>query len=66
LLFSVSIGIYIWWQDRTNTDDNNYATGGRKFSPWPVAFSIGATSISAITMIGTPSEYYIYGKRLKN
>ena len=35
--------------------------GGQKFTALPVALSLTATSISAITMMGSPSEYYVYG-----
>merc|ERR1712130_31796 len=58
---SASIGLIIWWKDRNNEDEDNYATGGKSFSAYPVAFSIGATSMSAITMIGSPAEYYEFG-----
>lgn len=37
------------------------ALGGQKFSALPVALSLTATSLSAITMMGSPSEYYSYG-----
>ena len=39
LLFSASIGVYIWWQDRANDDEDNYATGGRSFSAIPGLFA---------------------------
>ena len=58
--------MYIWWKDRNLENENNYATGGKSFSAWPVAFSIGATQISAITMIGSPAEYYFYGDGIQN
>ena len=37
------------------------ALGGQKFTAFPVALSLTATSLSAITMMGSPSEYYSYG-----
>ena len=33
-------------------DETNYALGGQSFSALPVALSLTATSISAITMMG--------------
>ena len=56
-----AIGIFFGWRDRKNKDSNNYALGGQKFTALPVALSLTATSISAITMMGSPSEYYVYG-----
>ena len=53
LVISTVIGIFFAWKDRQNRDENNYALGGRVFSAWPVALSLTATSISAITMMGT-------------
>jgi len=61
LVVSTIIGIYFGWKDRKNKDDNNYALGGQKFTAFPVALSLTATSLSAITMMGSPSEYYSYG-----
>ena len=61
LVVSTAIGIYFGWVDRKSKDDNNYALGGQSFSAFPVALSLTATSLSAITMMGSPSEYYYYG-----
>ena len=52
LVISTVIGVFFAWKDRQNRDENNYALGGRVFSAWPVALSLTATSISAITMMG--------------
>ena len=64
LAMSSAIGIYFAWKDRQNKDEKNYALGGQKFSAWPVALSLTATSISAVTMMGSPSEYYVYGSTM--
>ena len=61
LVVSTAIGVYFGWKDRKTKDDNNYALGGQSFSAFPVALSLTATSLSAITMMGSPSEYYYYG-----
>ena len=45
-------------------DEKNYALGGQAFSAWPVALSLTATSISAITIMGAPSETYVYGSTM--
>ena len=52
LVISTVIGVFFAWKDRQNRDENNYALGGRVFTAWPVALSLTATSISAITMMG--------------
>ena len=62
LVVSTLIGIYFGWKDRKNKDEKNYALGGQKFNAFPVALSLTATSLSAITMMGSPSEYYFYGR----
>ena len=61
LVISTAIGVYFGWKDRKTKDDKNYALGGQQFSAVPVALSLTATSLSAITMMGSPSEYYVYG-----
>ena len=52
LVVSTIIGCYFGWVDRKNKDDTNYALGGQAFSALPVALSLTATSLSAITMMG--------------
>ena len=56
-LYSTIIGIYFGWVDRKNKDDTNYALGGQKFTAMPVALSLTATSLSAITMMGEKRFY---------
>ena len=51
-VFSTIIGCYFGWIDRKNEDHTNYALGGQKFTAMPVALSLTATSLSAITMMG--------------
>jgi len=64
LFVSSAIGVYFAWRDRRNEDEKNYALGGQAFSAWPVALSLTATSISAITIMGAPSETYVYGSTM--
>lgn len=59
---SASIGIYYAVQGlrrKATTDD--FLMGGRSMSVFPVALSILASFMSAITLLGTASEMYIYG-----
>ncbi|XP_059618767.1 sodium-coupled monocarboxylate transporter 1-like [Phlebotomus argentipes] len=40
---------------------DNYLVGGRKMRIFPIAMSLIATYISGITLLGTPTEIYIFG-----
>uniref|UniRef100_H2YU24 Uncharacterized protein n=1 Tax=Ciona savignyi TaxID=51511 RepID=H2YU24_CIOSA len=61
LIFSVFVGLYYAYKDRTNDSLNNYYFGGRKMSPIPIGLSMSVTFISALTVIGLPVEVYLYG-----
>jgi len=54
------IGIFFAWKDR-NKSTEEYMLGGGKVNPIPVALSLATTFFSAITILGTPVEYYSYG-----
>ena len=60
LLLSAGIGIYFAWVDRKK-DSEEYMMGGGKVSPFPIACSLATTFFSAITVLGSPGEYYLYG-----
>jgi len=57
LLISASIGIYY----RRQTDANDYLLAGGTMSPLPVAFSLMASFMSAITLLGVTNENFAYG-----
>lgn len=62
LAVSAAIGIYYAVQGlrrKSTTDD--FLMGGRNMSVFPVALSILASFMSAITLLGTASEMYVYG-----
>lgn len=62
LCVSAAIGIYyavMGVRKKATTDD--FLMGGRSMSVFPVALSILASFMSAITLLGTASEMYIYG-----
>lgn len=64
LLFIISggIGVFFAVRSRNKTDDaDDYLLGGRKMSAVPVSLSLSASFMSAITVMGTPAEFYIYG-----
>nr|XP_002131513.1 sodium-coupled monocarboxylate transporter 1 [Ciona intestinalis] len=64
LLFviSASIGLFFAFRNRKKSNDaQEYLMGGRHMHAVPVAFSLTAGFLSAITVLGTPSEFYVYG-----
>ncbi|XP_039254778.2 sodium-coupled monocarboxylate transporter 1-like [Styela clava] len=60
-LVSVVVGIYCAVRDRNTTTTENYYFGNRSMSPIPLGFSMAVSFISAITMMGTPVEVYLFG-----
>lgn len=63
LLFvgSAAIGFYNAYKDRKKGTVENFHRGGRKMHPVPVSLSLSATCLSALTILGNPSEVYTYG-----
>lgn len=57
LMISASIGIYY----RRQTNANDYILAGGTMSPLPVAFSLMASFMSAITLLGVTNENFAYG-----
>ena len=60
LAASAAIGIFYMIKDRHNQTTDEYLLGGRQMHPVPVAMSLLSSFISAITILGTPSEVYVY------
>ncbi|XP_057371552.1 sodium-coupled monocarboxylate transporter 1-like isoform X2 [Daphnia carinata] len=60
LLVSSLVGIYHAWQGASDST-SNYLMGGRKMPIFPVAMSLAASSISATTLLGAPTEVYLNG-----
>lgn len=58
---SAAIGIFYAIKDRKKGDTQEFLMGGRSLSVFPVAMSVLASFMSAITLLGTPSEVYRYG-----
>ena len=61
LLLSAAIGLFYAIKDRKRNTTDNYLLAGREMHPVPVAISLTATFISAITILGTPAEVYVHG-----
>ena len=60
LIISAAIGLYYAIKDRKKNTTDEYLLAGRGMHPAPVAMSLVSTFISAITILGTPSEVYVH------
>lgn len=60
LLASAAIGLFYAIKDRKKNEADDFLLGGRKLSVFPVTLSLLSSFISAITLLGTPAEVYIY------
>lgn len=63
LLFVVSssIGVFFAIKERKKDSSKEFLVGGRQMSCGPVALSLTASFMSAVTVIGAPSDVYRYG-----
>ncbi|XP_012938808.1 sodium-coupled monocarboxylate transporter 2 [Aplysia californica] len=61
VIFSV-VGLYHAINDRRRKKENpnEFLLGGRSMSVFPVAMSLTVTFMSALTILGTPVEMYVY------
>ncbi|XP_051548007.1 sodium-coupled monocarboxylate transporter 2 [Myxocyprinus asiaticus] len=58
---SSSIGVFFAIKDRKKASSKEFLVGGRQMSCGPVALSLTASFMSAVTVIGAPSDVYRYG-----
>ncbi|XP_069347035.1 sodium-coupled monocarboxylate transporter 1 [Eulemur rufifrons] len=61
LLISAAIGIYYAFAGGGQQTSKDFLIGGRRMTAVPVALSLAASFMSAITVLGTPSEVYRFG-----
>ncbi|NXN65074.1 SC5A8 protein, partial [Himantopus himantopus] len=61
LLVSAIIGIYYAFAGGGQKTSKDFLMGGRSMSALPVALSLTASFMSAVTVLGTPAEIYRYG-----
>ncbi|KAH8359927.1 hypothetical protein KR093_009582, partial [Drosophila rubida] len=59
-LLCIFIGIYFGFMKKS-VSENDYMLGGRRMPIIPIAFSLVASFISGITLLGLPTEVYSYG-----
>ncbi|XP_053109125.1 sodium-coupled monocarboxylate transporter 1-like [Hemicordylus capensis] len=63
LLVSAVIGIYYAFAGGGQKTSKDFLMGGRSMTALPVALSLTASFMSAVTVLGTPSEVYRFGAR---
>lgn len=61
LAVSAGIGLYLAIRDKGKSSTKEYLLAGRKMSVLPVSLSLLSSFVSAITILGTPSEIYVFG-----
>uniref|UniRef100_A0A8C2N6T7 Solute carrier family 5 member 8 n=1 Tax=Capra hircus TaxID=9925 RepID=A0A8C2N6T7_CAPHI len=61
LLISAVIGIYYAFAGGGQQTSTDFLMGGRRMTAVPVALSLTASFMSAVTVLGTPSEVYRFG-----
>ncbi|CAH0724684.1 unnamed protein product, partial [Brenthis ino] len=60
LAISAFVGVY-WGFIKKQTTQNDYLLGGRNMKVFPVSMSLVASFVSGITLLGSPTEVYMYG-----
>ncbi|RZB62225.1 sodium-coupled monocarboxylate transporter 1-like, partial [Asbolus verrucosus] len=60
LLVCVAIGLYFGFY-RSSTSAQEYLVGSRKMNIFPITMSLIASFISGISILGIPTETYLYG-----
>ncbi|NWW64382.1 SC5A8 protein, partial [Ifrita kowaldi] len=61
LLISAVIGVYYAFVGGGQKTSKDFLTAGRSMSALPVALSLTASFMSAVTVLGSPAEIYRYG-----
>jgi sodium-coupled monocarboxylate transporter 8/12 len=62
LIVSAGIGIYYGFVKKNqNKSTADFLMAGRSMHTFPMAMSLIASFMSAVTLLGTPSETYLYG-----
>lgn len=64
LAVSMAIGVYFAWTSRGSAQE--FLTGGRKLSIFPVSMSLIASLMSSITVLSNPAEVRLIRKPTKS
>ncbi|XP_061469120.1 sodium-coupled monocarboxylate transporter 2 [Rhineura floridana] len=60
-LISSGIGVFFAIKERGKASSRDFLVGGRQMTCGPVALSLTASFMSAVTVLGTPAEVYHHG-----
>ncbi|NXS61198.1 SC5AC protein, partial [Brachypteracias leptosomus] len=60
-LVCASIGVFFAVKERKKKTSKEFLVGGKQMTCGPIAFSLTTSFMSAVTVLGTPSEVYRYG-----
>uniref|UniRef100_A0A8C0II53 Solute carrier family 5 member 12 n=1 Tax=Bubo bubo TaxID=30461 RepID=A0A8C0II53_BUBBB len=60
-LVCASIGVFFAVKERKKKTSKEFLVGGKQMTCGPIAFSLTSSFMSAVTVLGTPSEVYRYG-----
>lgn len=63
LSISTAIGIYFGCFSQNAKSTEEYLLGGRKMKVIPIAISLVASQLSAITIMAVPAEIYAFGSQ---
>lgn len=61
LVISAAIGLFYAWRDKRQHSTENFLLGGRQMSIFPVTLSLMASFLSAVLVLGVPTEIYYHG-----
>lgn len=61
LSISAGIGVYFGFFDKSADTTDEYLMGGKRMKTLPIAISLVASQLSAISIMTIPSEMYAYG-----
>ncbi|KAK5640116.1 hypothetical protein RI129_010927 [Pyrocoelia pectoralis] len=64
ILISLLIGIYYGCFGTKQKTTEEYLHGGKQMRSFPVGMSLAASYLSGITILGVPTEIYLYGTQL--
>ncbi|KAF8763834.1 putative sodium-dependent multivitamin like protein [Argiope bruennichi] len=61
MIISISIGIYFRFTGNRQRTTTEFLMAGRNMAKLPVVFSLVVTKLSAIAIVGEPTDVYLYG-----